>query len=283
MNTTDQAQRAEHFRRLNLAGRLLLPNAWDAASARIFEHAGFPAVGTTSAGIANTRGLLDGEAIGRDRMLEAIRTIAGAVRVPVTADIEAGYGDAPGDVAQTAAAVLEMGVVGVNLEDRRHHCGGPRLYSIDEHRMRIGAAREEANRRRIPLVINARVDTFLLALGRDPEERISLTIERGRAYLQAGADVVFVPGVVDPGTIQRLAGAIPGPLNVMVLPGAPDAATLFAAGARRVSLANTAMLAALGALDAIAKDVASTGTWASIERSFFGFDAADALFAGSRS
>jgi len=283
MTNSDQAARATHFRELNLRGRLLLPNAWDAASARVFEHAGFPAIGTTSAGIANTRGLPDGEAIGRARMLEEIRTIVEAILVPVTADIEAGYGDAAGDVAQTVAAVVDLGAVGVNLEDRVHHRDGARLYGSDEQQSRIAAARNEADRRGIRLVVNARTDTFLLAIGRDLDERLALTAERAESYLRAGADVVFVPGVVDAPTVRRLADAIDGPLNVMAMPGAPDAATLFAAGASRVSLGNSAMLAVLGALDAIAKEVITTGTWASIERSFYGYGEADALFGRSRS
>jgi 2-methylisocitrate lyase-like PEP mutase family enzyme len=283
MTTTDRATRAEHFRELNVTGHLLLPNAWDAASARVFERAQFPAIGTTSAGIATARGLPDGETIGRDRMLAEIRTIVEAVRVPVTADIEAGYGDATGDVAQTVAAILELGVVGVNLEDRVHRRAGAHLYNIDEQQARIAAARNEADRHGIHLVINARTDTYLLAVGSSLDERLTLTIERGNAYLNAGADVVFVPGVIDVGTIGRLAGALDGPLNVMAMPGAPDAATLFAAGARRVSMGNTAMLAVLGALDAIARDVITTGTWASIERSFYGFQEADALFEPTRS
>ena len=108
-------------------------------------------------------------------------------------------------------------------------------------------------------------------------------MERAESYLRAGADVVFVPGVTDAPTVRRLADAIDGPLNVMAMPGAPDAATLFAAGASRVSLGNSAMLAVLGALDAIAKEVITTGTWASIERSFYGYGEADALFGQSRS
>jgi 2-methylisocitrate lyase-like PEP mutase family enzyme len=282
MRTPHQVQRATTFRELHANGHLLLPNAWDAASARVFEDAGFPAIGTTSGGIANARGLPDGETIGRARMLEEIRTIVDAVRVPVTADIEAGYGDAPGDVAQTAAAVLDLGVVGVNVEDRTHQSDLARLYGVDEQMARIAAARAEAEKRGIHLLINARTDTFLLALGADLEERIALTIARGKAYLGAGADVVFVPGAIEVDTVRRLADGIGGPVSVMAMPGAPDAAALFAAGACRVSLGNTAMLAVLGALDSIARDVVKTGKWTGIERTFYGFAEAEALFAPSR-
>jgi 2-methylisocitrate lyase-like PEP mutase family enzyme len=283
MRTPNQVQRATRFCELHASGHLLLPNAWDAASARVFEDAGFPAIGTTSGGIANARGLPDGETIGRARMLEEIRTIVEAVHVPVTADIEAGYGDAPSDVAQTVAAVLHLGVVGVNVEDRTHSSDVARLYGVDEQMARIDAARAEAERRGIHLLINARTDTFLLALGADLEERIAHTIARGKAYLSAGADVVFVPGAIEVDTVRRLAEAIRGPLSVMAMPGAPDATALFAAGACRVSLGNTAMLAVLGALDSIARDVVKTGTWATIERTFYGFAEAEKLFALSQS
>jgi 2-methylisocitrate lyase-like PEP mutase family enzyme len=283
MKTPNQAQQAARFRELHASAHLLLPNAWDAASARVFEDAGFPAIGTTSGGIANARGLPDGETIGRARMIGEIRTIVDAVHVPVTADIEAGYGDAPSDVAQTVAAVLDLGVVGVNVEDRTHHSDVARLYGVDEQMARIDAARAEAERQGIHLLINARTDTFLLALGADLDDCIALTIARGKAYLSAGADVVFVPGAIEVDTVRRLADAIGGPISVMAMPGAPDATALFAAGACRVSLGNTAMLAALGALDILARDVIQTGRWAAIERTFYGFAEADALFAGSQS
>ena len=158
--TTDTRHVRPPFRDLNLAGRLLLPNAWDAASARVFEDAGFAAIGTTSAGIANARGLADGECIGRDAMVREIASIAAAVNVPVTADIEAGYGDTPADVADTVTAVLDAGAVGVNLEDSRprSNAAAP-LYGIEEQTARIHAARAAGERRGLHLVINARTDT----------------------------------------------------------------------------------------------------------------------------
>ena len=275
MTQTDHAALAARFRDLNLAGRLLLPNAWDAASARIFEDAGFPAVGTTSAGIANARGLPDGERIGRDAMVREIASIVRAVDRPVTADIEAGYGHAPADVAATVNAVLDVGVVGINLEDNAHRADAPPLYSIAEQAARIRAARDAADERRIHLVINARTDSFLLGL----DERIEMTIERGRAYLQAGADLVFVPGLIDPEVVRHVTGAITGPISLMAMPGAPAARVLFDAGASRISLGNCAMLATLGALRAIANEVLEAGTWTSIERTFYGFGEAEALFA----
>lgn len=279
MTQKEHAVRAARFRDLNLAGRLLLPNAWDAASARIFEHAGFPAIGTTSGGIANARGLPDGERIGRDAMVVEIASIVRAVDGPVTADIEAGYGPAPVDVAATVDAVLDIGVVGVNLEDNAHRVDAAPLHSTTAQVARIRAARDVAEQRRIHLVINARTDTFLLGLGADVEERMEMTIERGRAYLQAGADLVFVPVLIDPEVVRQLRGAIKGPISLMAMPGAPSARVLFDAGASRLSLGNCAMLATLGALHAIAREVLEAGTWTSIERTFYGFAEAEVLFA----
>jgi 2-methylisocitrate lyase-like PEP mutase family enzyme len=275
----DHLTRATRFRDLNLAGRFLLPNAWDAASARVFEQAGFPAIGTTSGGIATARGLPDGEHIGREGMIRELLPIIDAVGVPVSADIEAGYGDAPTDVAETVAAVLDAGAAGINLEDRTHRAGATRLYGIEDQAARIGAARAEADRRGIPLVINARTDTFLLGLGDGAGERVEMTVARGRAYLGAGADMVFVPGLLDPELVRRIVQAINGQVSLMALPGAPPAEALFGAGASRVSLGNVAMLASLGALREMAADVMRTGTWTSMERTFFGFAEAEALFA----
>src|SRR5262245_22790086 len=279
MNKPDRKSVAARFRDLNRKGGLLLPNAWDAASARIFEKAGFPAIGTTSAGIAYSRGWRDGQQIERAEMMREIAVIARAVRVPVTADIEAGYGHRPADVAETVEAVLDAGAVGVNLEDNTNGAREEPLYGIDEQAARIAAARAAADRRGIALVINARTDTFLAEVGADIEERVAATIARGRAYLKAGADLIFVTLVVDPTIVRRLVDGIGGPLSLMILPDAPSAATLLAAGATRISIGQTAMLAALGAVAEIAEEMRQKGTWSAIERSFYGFGEAESHFA----
>ena len=279
MNKPDQESLARRFRDLNRKGGLLLPNAWDAASACVFEKAGFPAIGTTSAGIAYSRGWRDGQQMERAAMVREIAVIANAVRVPVTADIEAGYGPRPADVAETVEAALEAGAIGVNLEDNTHGTRDEPLYGIDEQAARIAAARATADRRGIALVINARTDTFFAEVGADIEEQTAGTIERGRAYLKAGADLVFVPLLVDPAIVRRVADGIDGPISLMILPDAPSAETLFAAGAKRISIGPAAMLAALGVLAEIADEMRRKGTWSSIERSFYGFGEAEGLFA----
>jgi len=277
----DQLSLAHRFRAQNLAGGLVLPNAWDVASARIFEAAGFPAIATTSGGIAYARGLPDAQRIDRKTMVQAIAAIANAVAVPVSADIESGYGISSNAVVDTVAAVMDVGVVGVNLEDNSHGNLDTALFGIAEQAQRIAAARTCAEQRGIPLTINARTDTFLLGLGDSPEQRLAMTIERARAYLEAGADLVFVPALVDTAIIERLVAEVRGPISLMAMPGAPDAKTLLATGAKRVSLGVAPMLAIMGAVRDIAAEVRDHGTWSMIERSFYGFAEAERLFAAT--
>jgi 2-methylisocitrate lyase-like PEP mutase family enzyme len=260
---------------------LLHPNAWDAASARVFEEAGFGAIGTTSAGIAYSLGLRDGQHISRRTMMEEMRIIAASVAVPVTADIEAGYGRWPEDVAETVRQVIEAGAVGIKLEDNGHGIADGALFDPRMQCARILAARAEANNHRIPLPINARTDIVFVGVGSDDRERLALTIERGLAYLEAGADLIFVPPLIDVSLLRQLADALDGRLSVMYSPGAPAAAELFEAGARRVSIGQTAMLAGLGCVRAIADEPRSTGTWSKIDATFFGFGEAEALFSDS--
>jgi 2-methylisocitrate lyase-like PEP mutase family enzyme len=153
------------------------------------------------------------------------------------------------------------------------------LLAVDEQCARISAAREVADRRGVSLVINARTDTFLLNLGSDMNERVAMTVQRGMRYLRSGADLVFVPLLVDLLLVRRIADELAGPISLMALPGAPSADELFTAGAARVSIGQMAMLATLGSLKQIAVELREYGTWRSIERTFYGFGEAEALFA----
>jgi len=283
--TTSTKCKADIFHNLSTQSHLLLPNAWDAASARIFEAAGFPAIGTTSAGIAYSRGFGDGQHISREEMMREVAIIARAVDIPVTADIEAGYGSGSVDVTDTVRAVIEAGAVGINLEDNVHgnahgnaHEKTLPLFDISTQAERIAAAKSEGERQGIALTINARTDVFLLDLGADETERTAMTIERGHAYLAAGADLVFVPKVIDIHVAQRLSNAFESRLNLMAMPGAPAASTLFNAGAQRVSLGPSVMLASLGNIQNIAQELQQAGTWSAIETHFFGFAEAEMLF-----
>ncbi|MEZ5191868.1 MAG: isocitrate lyase/phosphoenolpyruvate mutase family protein [Nocardioides sp.] len=236
-----------------LRAGFILPNAWDAGSARILEQVGFPAVATTSAGIAWGCGIPDGEGLSRDVMLEHVGRIVAAVGVPVTADLEAGYADTADQVGETIALAVELGAVGGNLEDAR----AGELFGIDEAAARIAAARQAAPSGRF--VLNARTDTYFAGTsGGDPFDE---TVERAHRYFDAGADCLFVPGVVEADTIRRLAEAIPGPLNVVAgLANTIDAATLFSLGVRRVSLGGSMARAVLSALERAGLELRDTGT-----------------------
>jgi 2-methylisocitrate lyase-like PEP mutase family enzyme len=258
---------------------LLLPNAWDIASARLFEEAGFPAIGTTSAGIAFALGYPDGQQIGRDEMLQVISRIVAAVQVPVTADIEAGYGHSPTEVAKTIQGVIQAGAVGVNLED---NAGALKpLYDLEEQAERIAAARAEARRANLALVINARIDSYLFQVGEEAT-RLEETIKRARAYLQAGADSIFVPGVLDRSLIQTLVHEIPGPLNIMAGPGAPSGPELSKLGVARVSIGGAAMFATMGLVREIACELREYGTYNQMARYPYSFGEASQLFTRNR-
>jgi 2-methylisocitrate lyase-like PEP mutase family enzyme len=247
-----RADKAATLLALHAPPGFVLPNAWDAGSARILEQVGFPAIATTSAGIAWSCGVPDGEALDRDRMLTCVGHIVAAVGVPVTADLEAGYGDTPEDVGRTVARAVELGAVGGNLED----AGPGGLFGIDEAVDRLAAARAAAPSG--TFVLNARTDTYFAGTTGDA---FAETVERATRYVEAGADCIFVPGVVDEGTIRRLAAAIPGPLNVVAgLANVIDAPTLFSLGVRRVSLGGSLARAALSMLERAGRELLDSGT-----------------------
>jgi len=252
--------KADLFRKLHDRKHLLLlPNAWDVASARIFEEAGFPAIGTTSAGIAYSHGYSDRERISRAEMAAAVRRIAEAVRLPVTADIEAGYGGRTSDVVETIEAVLDAGAIGVNLEDATHS-RKKALFDLAVQEDRLHAARSAAKKAGLPLVINARTDVFLLAVGSEVE-RLDEVILRAGAYHRAGADCLFVPGVSDRSLIKVLVDSIPCPLNILAGPGTPSVAVLRKLGVARLSVGSGPMRAAMGLTRRIARELRDTGTY----------------------
>lgn len=254
---------------------LILPNAWDVASARLFEEAGFPAIGTTSAGIAFSLGYADRERIPRSEMAAAVRRIAESVKVPVTADVEAGYGGRATDVAETVEEILQAGAVGMNLEDATHLAKKP-LFDVDVQADRITAAREIAIAMGVPLVINARTDVYWSGAAKDP---LAETLERATAYLEAGADCIFVPGVTDAKTIRTLAKEIGGPLNILAGAGAPSAKELQKLGVARVSVGSGPMRAAMGLTRRIAGEL-KAGAWKSLADGAISYDDANRLMAG---
>ena len=256
---------AETLRRLHSDGVLILPNAWDAGSAAMIELAGAQAIATTSGGIAWSFGRSDGQHLTRAVMIERVREIVATVSVPVTADIEGGYGPSPDDVAVTVTGAIAAGAVGVNLEDSRAP-GGP-LFDPAGQAARIGGARAAAASAGLPgLFINARTDVFLAAVG-VPQDRLDDVLARATTYAEAGADGLFVPGLVDLPAIAKLTAASPLPVNVMAGPGAPPVAELAAAGVRRISVGTALTQAAYTLTQRAAARLLTTGTYADLEAS----------------
>jgi 2-methylisocitrate lyase-like PEP mutase family enzyme len=248
-----QADRARAFSDLHRDGVLVLPNAWDVASAVLVRDAGARAVATTSAGASWSTGTPDGGHLGRDRAVDLVARITALVDEPVTADIEGGYGADAAAVAVTAQAVLDAGAVGVNLEDG----GGAPLRDRREQAERIAAVRATADAAGVALFVNARTDTYLLGV----DEPFAETVRRAEAYLAAGADGIFVPGVADPATIRRLVAAVDAPLNVMAGPGAPGVGQLEDLGVRRVSVGMAIAQAAYGLTHRAAVELLTDGTY----------------------
>jgi 2-methylisocitrate lyase-like PEP mutase family enzyme len=262
--TPSRHDRAELFRALHRAGDpIVLVNAWDAASARISEAAGVKAVATTSAGVAWSLGAPDGDRLGRVRAVEAIARIVAAVDVPVTADVENGYAADAEGVAMTIGDVLQAGAVGVNIEDAVY--AGPRpLRDTPDQVERIVAARAAADSAHVPLFINVRTDTYLRQAG-DPAARLDATLTRAAAYLGAGANGIFVPGVGDIATIAELVNGIAGPVNVMVGPESPPVAELAAVGVARVSLGSSVAAAAYGLVQRAVIEALTSGSYAALD------------------
>jgi len=264
MTTRDTLrEKAEKLRVLHRAGRpLVLVNAWDAATARIAAKAGSAAIGTTSAGIAFASGYPDGQKISRDRMLEAVARICAAVSLPVTADVEGGYGDTPEDLRRTANGVLDAGAVGMNLED-----GTDRPETLADLALqleKIRAVREVARSRGVPIVLNARTDVYLDRVG--PEaRRLAETIRRTEAYRDAGADCIFVPGVTDSTTIGQLVRRLGCPVNILAVAGSPSIGELAKLGVARVSLGSGPMRAAVTSFERLATEALEKGTYSALE------------------
>jgi 2-methylisocitrate lyase-like PEP mutase family enzyme len=259
-----QTDKAIQFRQLHRGPRvLILSNAWDVASARIFEDAGFPAIATTSGGIAFSLGYPDGQRIPREEMMARIARIARAVHVPVTADVESGYGPTPEDTAKTTRELIQAGVCGLNLEDASNRRDQP-LIDQELAVEKIKAAREAAVQMRAQIVINARTDIYLLPEG-NPDADYSEAVRRLLAFRDAGADCVFAPGLKDAETIERLAKAVECPLNILAGPGTPSIPVLEKLGVARVSVGSAPMRATLGLLRRVAEELKTSGTYSALE------------------
>jgi|SRR5579872_622766 len=277
MTKASQSELARQFLALHDKRKtLLLPNAWDVASARIFEDAGFPALGTSSAGVAFALGYPDGQKISRGEMLAVVHRIAEAVHIPVTADVEAGYGARPEDAAETAREVIAAGAVGMNLEDAIHD-ELDALADLELQKEKIRAVNEVSERAGLAFVLNARTDVFLAEIG-PAETRLVRAIERLNAYRDAGAQSLFVPGVKDRETIAQLVSGVRGPLNILATAGTPSLAELQKLGVARVSVGSGPMRATLGLISRMARQLHDEGIFSMMTDGAMTYADANRLF-----
>lgn len=260
MDRARQAETATQFlARHHAPPVLLLPNVWDGLSARLFVAAGFDALATTSGGVAWALGYCDGEAAPWAEVAAATARIVRCARVPVTADIEAGYGQTPAEVGDRVAEIIQAGVVGINLEDGLR--GGIR--DIENAAARIRAARDAAQRHNVPIVINARCDVFFLGRG-EAEQQFAEAVTRCEAYRRAGADCVYPFGLRDPATIAAFVNSIDVPVNITGRPGMPDAAALEQIGVARITIASAPALVAMSAIQKVAAELKAEKGFASL-------------------
>jgi 2-methylisocitrate lyase-like PEP mutase family enzyme len=265
MNIKAQAEKAEKLRKLHHGPRILaLPNAWDVVSARILEELGYPAIATSSAAVAFSLGYPDGQRISRGEMLEVVARIARAVEVPVTADMESGYGKTPEEIVETTKQLVASGAVGLNFEDITGDDESSHV-ELGLQVKKIRTIRDTSAVLGVPLVINARTDVYLMPIG--PEStRFERTVDRLRAYREAGADCLFAPGICDREIIAKLVKALGAPLNILVSQNCPSLDDLEKMGVARASAGSSAMRATMGAFQRVAKDWLANGSYDSLQQ-----------------
>jgi 2-methylisocitrate lyase-like PEP mutase family enzyme len=267
-----ERSKASRLRELHHGRRaLVLVNVWDVASAVVVERAGLPAIATSSSAVAAALGYPDGERIPPEEMLDAVARIAQSVAIPVTADMEAGYGGAPGDLRALASRLIEAGLVGLNLEDGRDPANGGGLADPLRAEERIRAVRAAGEASGVPIVINARTDVFLATRDHD-QVALRSAIERLARYRDAGADCLYPIGLRDPALIAVLVRELDFPINVLAGPGGPTVRDLETLGVARISLGGAPQRAALGALARVAAELADTGTYRALEEGIGGGD-----------
>jgi 2-methylisocitrate lyase-like PEP mutase family enzyme len=268
-----QAERAGRFLSLHSGERpLLLPNPWDIGSARLLESMGFEALATTSSGFAMTLGRLDGS-VSREEAIAHAAAIAAATGLPVSADLENCFADDPAGVAETLRLAGEAGLAGASIEDARRDRDDP-VYELGLATERVAAAAEAAHAGEARLVLTARAENHLYGAG-----DLADTIARLQAYQEAGADVLYAPGLRDLEEIRRLVDSVERPVNVLARPDGPSVAELASAGVSRVSVGGAFAFAALGAAAEAARELIDEGTYGFWERSRVGVRAAKSAFA----
>jgi 2-methylisocitrate lyase-like PEP mutase family enzyme len=270
---SDQAERAKRFEALHEGPELLLiPNPWDAGSAKLLASLGFKALATTSGGAAAALGRLDGS-MTREEAIASAAAIVEATDLPVSADLEDGFaGDAAG-VAETMRLAIDAGLAGASVEDYTRN--EERLYDIGVASERVAAAAEAAHSGSSRLVLTARAENHLYGI-----TDLADTIARLQAYQEAGADVLYAPGLSRLEDIEQLVSSVDRPVNVLGRPGAPSVAELAAVGVRRLSVGGAFAYAALGAAVEAARELLDEGTYGYFERAGVGLQVARSAFAG---
>ncbi|HEX3608315.1 MAG TPA: isocitrate lyase/phosphoenolpyruvate mutase family protein [Solirubrobacterales bacterium] len=266
-----QANRAERFKALHEGeGPLLLPNPWDPGSAKLLASLGFEALATTSGGAAAALGRLDGS-MALEEAIASAAAIVEATELPVSADLENGFADDPGGVAETMRMALDAGLAGASVEDytRREE----KIYDIGFAAERVAAAAEVAHGGPSQLVLTTRAENHLYGV-----TDLADTIARLQAYQEAGADVLYAPGLARLEDIRQVVTSVDRPVNVLGRPGAPSVAELAAAGVRRVSVGGAFAYAALGAAVEAARELLDEGTYGYFERAGVGLEAARSAF-----
>jgi len=270
-----QLEKAEDFRTMHRGKNILvLPNAWDVPSARLFEDERFPAVATSSAGMMVSLGYPDGEVIGIDELSSVVRKIAGKLSVPLSADVVGGFGDTPDAVAGSVRKIIAAGAVGINIEDFVHST--KKLLSVESQKERLRAAMEVRETTGVPFVINARTDAYRFAEG-DDKAKFDEAVRRGEAYRDLGVDCVYPMGLVDFEMISTYVAALSFPTNVMVRKGLPSLAELKRVGVARVSFGPSASYAAMGLLRRASREVLEKGTYESLVNGALTFDELNTL------
>jgi 2-methylisocitrate lyase-like PEP mutase family enzyme len=249
-----QEQRAAGFRELHEGEAFIIPNPWDAGSARVFEALGFKALATTSSGFAFTLGRLDGGA-GLDDVTEHVRVLARSTSLPISVDLENGYGPDPGDAAAAITRVAEAGAVGGSIED---YDPKGEIYERDHAAERVAAASEAAGRLGFPFTLTGRAENHIRG---NPD--LEDTIERLQAYVRAGADVLYAPGLRSGDEIRAVAEATSKPLNVLAHPGL-SMSEIVDAGGQRVSVGGALTFVAVAAMAAAAEEIRDTGDFSSL-------------------
>jgi 2-methylisocitrate lyase-like PEP mutase family enzyme len=267
-----QAEKAERFLALHRRGDpLLMPNAWDLGSAGVLGWLGFQALATTSSGHAATLGRLDG-AVTREEAMAHAAALSGATDLPVSADLENAYADEPDGVAETIRLAKETGLAGCSVEDYSGRAGDT-IYERGLARERVLAAAETAHAGPVRMVLTARAENHIRG-----RQDLDDTIERLQSYQEAGADVLFAPGLSNPDDIRRVVESVDRPVNVLALAGTPSVAELASLGVARVSVGGAFAFAALGALCEAAEELRDRGTYGYLERAGSGIRAARTAF-----